>query len=107
MYISDCDNPVGNRKTRTSIINKYLTKALLNKLEDSDYDPIIQAQDCDKEMIKTLEIKLETGQKNVYSVCYTWANDNQRACIKLLLTEENESYLIDDILSDANIHGNQ
>ncbi|MDR0712828.1 MAG: YbjP/YqhG family protein, partial [Bacteroidales bacterium] len=84
------------------------TTALSDKLEDPDldYDPLIQAQDCDRETLKTLEIKPETGRENVYSVCYAWSND-KKICIRLLLTEENGYYLIDDILSDANIHGNE
>jgi hypothetical protein len=107
-YISACDSP-GSSKAMDSIRKKYLTKALLNKLEDPelelDYDPILQAQDCDKGTIQTLEIEPETGQRNVYNVCYTWPSANQITCIKLLLTEDGETYLIDDILSDTNVHG--
>jgi hypothetical protein len=106
VYISACDN-LESPKAMDSIRNKYLTKALLNKLEDPelDYDPILQAQDCDKETIQTLEIEPEAGQRNVYNVCYTWPYANQKTCIKLLLIENGENYLIDDILSDTNVHG--
>ncbi|MDR3142339.1 MAG: YbjP/YqhG family protein [Tannerellaceae bacterium] len=107
-YISECDNLNGNLETMASIRNKYLTKTLRNKLEEQelDYDPIIQAQDCDKQTITTLEINPEPG-RNVYNVCYTFPYDNQKICIKLFLMEEKGSYLIDDIISDVNIHGNK
>jgi hypothetical protein len=106
-YISACDSPAGNGEAMTAMKNKYLAKALLEKLEgaDLDYDPLIQAQDCDGETVKTLEIKPDAEQENVYSVCYTWS-DGEKICIRLLLTEVDGSYLIADILSDANIHGN-
>jgi hypothetical protein len=105
-YISACDSP-GSPGDGVSIRDKYLTKALLSKLENAelDYDPILQAQDCDRETIQTLEIEPETGEKDVYNVCYTWPYANQKTCIKLLLTEDGGNYLIDDILSDANVHG--
>jgi hypothetical protein len=104
MYISACDNSAGNNEeTLASLKNKYLTKALLNKLENPDLeldtDPILDAQDCDKNCIETLEIKPEAGIKNVYNVYYTWPSDHKKTCIKLLLTEDNGSYLIDDILN--------
>ncbi|GHT65538.1 hypothetical protein AGMMS50239_25530 [Bacteroidia bacterium] len=112
MYISACDNSVENGEENLTLLrNKYLTKALLNKLEDPDLeldaDPLLNAQDCDKNCIKTLEIKPETGRKNVYSVCYVWPSDNKNICIKLLLINENGNFLIDDILDNENIYGSE
>lgn len=103
LYISACDNPDGNNEnTLDSLKNKYLTTRLLNKLKNPDLeldaDPILAAQDCDKNCIKTLDVEPETGKMNIYNVCYTWLSDNKKICIKLLLTEENGNYLIDDIL---------
>ena len=112
LYISACDNFSGNsEKTLASLRNKYLTTRLLNKLDDPDLeldvDPILDAQDCDKNCIETLEIESAAGQKNVYNVCYTWPSDNKKTCIKLLLKEDNGSYLIDDILNNEDIHSSE
>jgi hypothetical protein len=103
-YILCCDSPDGNEEIQTSIRNKYLTKSLLHKLENSDldYDPLIQAQDCDRSWIETIEIKPDTERQNVYTVSYTSTFDNEKT-IKLLLANDNGNYLIDDILSDVNI----
>ncbi|MDR0605080.1 MAG: hypothetical protein LBG80_12325 [Bacteroidales bacterium] len=102
-YISECDNPDGSIERIDSLRNKYLTKTLLTRLEakDLDYDPILQAQDCDQKTIRTLEIDAE--QKNVYIVCYTSPHNSQKTRIKLLIVEWRGSYLIDDILNDTNI----
>jgi len=103
LYISACDSSDGN-SALDSLKNKYFTVSLLNKLKNPnlelDADPILNAQDCDKNCVKTLEIKPDAGQKNVYNVCYTWLSDDTKVYIKLLLVENNGNYLIDDILSD-------
>jgi hypothetical protein len=104
-YISACDNPGGSFETMDSLRNKYLTKTLLTRLEahDPDYDPILRAQVCDSETIQTLEI--EVDRENVYTVCYTWPDSPwQKTRIRLLIAERDNQYLIDDILSDTNIH---
>jgi hypothetical protein len=88
-----------------SIRNKYLTKALLTRLEaqqDLDYDPILQTQDCDRQTTQTLEIEAEL--KNVYTVCYTLPRNNRKICIKLFIVEQKGSYLIDDILFSLSIY---
>jgi hypothetical protein len=107
-YISDCDSPAGNSETRSTIKNKYLTKRLSDKLENTypDYDPLIQAQDCDRETLKTLEVKPETEQENVYCVYYTWL-DGKKIQIKLRLVEENGCLLIDAVLTEDIAAGQQ
>ncbi len=96
-YISACDKIPQAFNTLASLKNKYLTKKLIRKLKtaDLDYDPILNAQDCDESWVKTLEIKPVLGQKNVYDVCYSY--DNNKNCIRLILINKNGNYLIDDI----------
>jgi len=108
LYILECSKTDGNSDSIASFKNKYLTKNLQKKLKDLDldYDPILNAQDCDESSIVTLNIKQEEGQKNVYDVCYTWLSDDTKICIKLLLMENNGNYLIDNILSDINLQKN-
>ncbi|MDR1402089.1 MAG: YbjP/YqhG family protein [Tannerellaceae bacterium] len=107
-YISCCDSPGKDLKTLSSIRNKYLTESLLYKLENSglDYDPVIQAQDCDANWIKTIEIHPDTERQNVYTVCYISTYNSEETRIELLLADDNGNYLIDDILNDVNIHEN-
>jgi hypothetical protein len=107
-YISCCDSPDEDLEALSSIRNKCLTRSLLDKLEnpDLDYDPITQAQDCDVNWIKTIEIRPDTERQNVYTVSYTSTYDNKKIRIELLLSDDNGSYKIDDILSDVNIYGN-
>jgi hypothetical protein len=110
LYISAYSSSDENN-TSDSIKNKYLTVRLLNKLKNPnlelDADPLLNAQDCDKNCIKTLEIKPESGEKNVYTVCYTWLSDNKKICILLLLEEVNGNYLIDDILNNQELHNSK
>jgi hypothetical protein len=102
-YISECDNPDGSQAVMDSLRNKYLTKTLLTRLEaqELNYDPILQAQDCDRRTIETLEIESEL--RNVYTVCYTSPHNRQKMCIKLLIIEWRGSYLIDNILNDTKL----
>ena len=104
-YILECDKPVGNWKTLLSIRNKYLTKSLIKTLDELelDYDPIIQGQDCDKSWLNTLEVNSEAGQKNVFNVCFFYAFENRKKCIKLSVVNDNGNYLINNILSDINL----
>ena len=107
MYMSECSKPDENLDAISSMKNKYLTKKLQGKIKDIDldYDPIIAAQDCDESWLKTLEITSEAGQKNIYDVCYTSSFNNEKNCIKVLvIKDDRENYLIDDILSDVNLH---
>jgi hypothetical protein len=108
-YISERSKPDENWESTVSMKKKYLTKKLQEKLEDEDldYDPIIDAQDCDENWTKTLEINAEASHENVYNVCFVSFGDNQKKRIKLLLIKDNGNYLIDDILSDVNIHCNE
>jgi len=104
IYILNWDNE--DWDAFLSFRNKYLTKSLVKTLDELelDYDPIIQGQDCDKSWVNTLEITSEAGQKNVFNVCFFYAFENQKKCIKLSVVNNNGNYLINNILSDRNLH---
>ena len=86
---------------KSKIEEEFLTKEFRRKLDiaELDYDPFLDAQDCDKEWIKTLEITQITEQENMYKVCYYYTDwrGEQTVCIKLLLVKVNEKYLINGI----------
>jgi hypothetical protein len=108
MYITECAKVPENWENINSLKEKYLTKELQKKLKDKDidYDPVINAQDCDEDWIRTLKINTVEG-KDVYTVCFVSSFDNQMTCIKLHLVNADGKYLIDDIISDINIHQNE
>lgn len=64
-----------------------------------DYDPFLEAQDCDKNVLEKLRIEKDSVQDNVYRV-YLWDNFNRKyKVVRLLLKQEEQGYKIDDILS--------
>jgi len=81
-----------------SIKNKYCTSTFLHKLETDklDYDPFLNAQDCDTEWLKTLLIKMDT-EKNLYQVSYKDISSGTQVVIKLIVKKENKVYKIDAI----------
>ena len=67
------------------------------------YDPIINSQDCYRNWLNTLEITSDTENKNAYNIYFVF-HDNQKKYIKLSVVNDNGKYLINDILSDINLH---
>lgn len=103
LYITECDKMTTDEKAVASIKNKYLTKELSARLSDVglEYDPFLNAQDCDKAWIETLEIAPETDRENAYKVCYRYDNEHKN-CITLYLAKDNGRFLINDIRDLSN-----
>lgn len=87
-----------------NIKNKYVTERLIMELEKAilDYDPFLNAQDCETSWIKTLEIHPDTTLENTWEVSYAY-DALHRSCMSLSLVHIDGEYLIDDVdgLSDA------
>lgn len=83
-----------------SIKKKYCTANLLRKIEkdELDYDPFLNAQDSNIEWIKTLSVKKDTKENNLYYVSYKDTYNGTQIVIKLIVLKEKESYKIDAIL---------
>ena len=100
-YITECDKTPTNFDTIEKIKENFLTKALIQKLQmaELDYDPFLNAQDCDKSWIETIEIKPVTETENIYKVCYRSSDfrGEHTNCITLSLVKINGKYLINDI----------
>jgi hypothetical protein len=85
------------------IKSKYFTANLLDKLDKLNkqglnYDPFINAQDWDIDLLKKLMIRKEIKSNNIFEVSYP---DNYRKTltkIKLIVIKQNDNYKIDDIL---------
>ncbi|MDR2917527.1 MAG: YbjP/YqhG family protein [Tannerella sp.] len=91
-----------NQKAEDSILNKYVAKELLIKIEKAsmDYVSFIKAQDAKPEWIETLKITSVVEEKGIYKVCYTdsYNEKSSEVCIELLLTKKDDYYIINDIL---------
>jgi hypothetical protein len=101
-YIVACDKTPFDPANIENIKNKYLTKELLEKLANAalDFDPFLNAQDCDAAWIETLEVTHESKQENIYTVCYTnhQYNGEHTNCMMLLVVKNNGKYRINDIV---------
>lgn len=82
-----------------NIKNKYVTDKLLMKLDEAmlDYDPFLNAQDCDESWIKTLEITHIPNSDDIYQISYRYNNEHEQR-ITLFLIKKEGRYMIDDIM---------
>jgi hypothetical protein len=100
-YITQCDK--SNYDTLMSIRQKYCSKNLINRIyynkNDSDildYDPFLQAQDCDKSTIQTLKVWKDIKNPNLYYVSYKWPYSEEKITIRTIIKYEG-SFKIDSL----------
>ncbi|MDR2917521.1 MAG: YbjP/YqhG family protein [Tannerella sp.] len=100
-YIIECDKMPVNGQNIVALKNKYFTTEFLKKWDEIelDYDPVLNAQDYNKDWIKTLEINSVPSQKDVYEVCYSIKEN----CIRLSVIKKDGIYLIDNIQGLTNV----
>lgn len=77
-----------------SLRQKYCTSTCLKQyqklVEETDSDPLIKAQDSDKDLLKTLKIKRNLNKPNLYTVSYIAINDNnEKVVINLIVINQN------------------
>ena len=102
-YITERSKMPEDEKKVELIKSKYFTANLLDKLDKLNkqglnYDPFINAQDWDIDLLKKLMIRKEIKSNNIFEVSYP---DNYRKTltkIKLIVIKQNDNYKIDDIL---------
>ena len=90
----------GPIESSDSIRNSFCTQSLItqiNKDDNLDYDPLINAQDADKRSLKTLKIRRDSLLKDWYIVKYSENHSQQTVKIKLMVVKENDNYKIDSI----------
>ena len=104
-YITACDNLSINWSQMEMIKEKYCTQFLIKKIkmlqenEIIDYDPFLNAQDCDINWLKTLDITKENKDSCWYNVSYVNNYNNERIKIKVSVIKTGDSYKINNILS--------
>lgn len=77
---------------------EYCTKNFILKMEaeEYDYDPFLDAQDCELAWLKMLQITVNPENKNVFDVFFGDIGSKNK--IKLFMIKEKEQYKINDII---------
>lgn len=97
-YITACDEMPARLE---EVKEKYCTARLLKALgkEELDYDPFLNAQDCDRSWIATLSVKRDTEEHDLYHVQYKDTSSQESIRLKLRLKHESGAYKIDKVYS--------
>ena len=104
-YITESAGTADEKKLDL-IKRQYCTAELLKKIEQQlktgalDYDPFIMAQDCDKEWLKTLKVKKDAVNNNIFLITYVDNYNKKQITIHLRVIKQKDSYKIDAILVD-------
>jgi hypothetical protein len=99
-YITQCSSSATDDAAgRNAIIEKYCTAELTSKVKNSDpdFDPFLNAQDCDIAWLKTLTITQDENNKDTYYICYTAAPGEEPNCIDLKVIEEKGRFKISSV----------
>jgi TnpA family transposase len=82
---------------RDLFLAKYCTKNMMDYLENCkcEYDPFLGAQDADSLSLKTLIIKKDTNNNNLYRVSYIDYYSKVKSNIGLFIVKQKECYKID------------
>ena len=99
-YLTLCDEiPINS----SEVEKKYVTVSLLKKISDLrkdyllDFDPYINAQDCDSQWLKSLTIINNPHEKNVFYVSYFTFYEESYNTIKIIVGREEGKYKINDL----------
>lgn len=99
-YINQCDQLKQDSLNFTR--EKYCTKNLLDRLysvDDSDYldyDPFLQAQDCDRNTIPTLKFWKDSVNPNLFFISYIWPYREEKTIIRAIIKRE-DTFKIDSL----------
>jgi hypothetical protein len=101
-YIKECNAPPKEGlEGIQKIKKKFCTSKFLEKIkeEEQDYDPIINAQDCNEDWIKTLTVRRDTNnaQGNLYIVCFMDFHKKSLHCLNVCVKKENNVWKVDDV----------
>ncbi len=99
-YMTTCAKWSTSQKKLEALKLKYLTPKLLKKLSDEelDYDPILNAQDCDFDWLRDLSVTKDSDMANVYIVSYSPGSEYENVEIRLVVVKDEKDYKIDSIL---------
>ena len=100
-YITAVSTLPGN-EVPDSLKREYFTPRLLRKLAaaELDYDPVVNAQDCDESWLGSIVVTPASYNRGVYNVCYKGFR-GQSVCILLKVVTEDGACRIDDIFYEG------
>lgn len=80
-----------------AIYNKYVTKELLDligklTIDELDWDPFLESQMCDNEMLETLIFRKDSVKNDLYYASYKYGKDTVE--IELVVVKEKEGFKI-------------
>ncbi len=98
-YIKICDESLSFMEERTVLKSKYCTVKLLAELEEKnlDYDPFLNAQDCSKEWIKSINVTAISDEEYNYEVSYNSGYNNKIISIKIGVIMQNDELKINSV----------
>jgi len=100
-YITVNDTTAGREAVSRDTMEKYCTKAFLkNSYDDTDidYDPVLSAQDCDKEWVTTLTVtKATQTREKSYRVSFLLDKENKSHNIVVTMGKEKGAWKIDHV----------
>ncbi len=104
-YVKELDNVPINFANVDSIKLKYCTSEFLDKLSryDLDYDPLLDAQDVDVDILESLKIRIDStinSNKKFFIITYDAGFQGDNPTIKLNLLNVENSFKISDITLD-------
>lgn len=87
-----------------AVLKQNLTRSFFDRLQrmyelELDYDPFLEAQDCDESVLEKLRIEKDTLREHVYRVHLWDSHHRNYKQIELLLEHTEQGYRIDDLLS--------
>ncbi|MFI2743570.1 hypothetical protein ACG2LH_12580 [Zhouia sp. PK063] len=89
-------NPLADRKDIDKIIQKFCTKELMIKIRDLDYDPFLNAQDFDDDILDKLKI-FPSDASNKFIVTYIDSFSSNQIKIEISLTVNKNYFKISDL----------
>lgn len=83
-----------------SVRRKYCTPELIEKLanKELDYDPFLNAQDFDDDLLKTLDIKKSNTPQGYYIASYVDGYSKKKVYIVMSLAGHDGEYKISDVI---------
>jgi hypothetical protein len=100
-YIRECNKVPNSLSNIDAILERFCTKNLRNQIKnnDLDYDPLLKAQYCDPNWLKTLNVSKDITLKNVFFVSYQSIINNHKneTKIRLLILKQDGVYKIDKV----------
>lgn len=107
-YMLFNDQPLPAKTISKDTLRKYCSASFLKKMhadKELDYDPIVQAQDYDKQFVKTLQVaSIGKAGEQKYCVSYWYPFANKRDSLIVYMAPEAGFMKIKSVCRDGNCY---